>query len=178
MGENMEKFRHLDGSDAVIDEPFIKITFQHGHPQEVGVNGCRIEDVIDVLIQLIQNDDKYPAVDEPFIKIRFRRGRPGEDESEGALFEDVIDVLVNKLLTFQGRDLACEENATALYHLDCARESLLLQRRRLESGEEPEKKHHDVAIENLDLAREGLLLRRRRREQQGVLGQNEQHDTA
>lgn len=88
MGENMEKFRHIDGSEAVIDEPFIKITFQHGHPQNVGVNGCRIE--------------------------------------------DVIDVLVTKLLDFQGRELACEENATALYHLDLAREALILRRRRRE----------------------------------------------
>lgn len=88
MGENMEKFRHMDGSEAVIDLPYIKITFQHGHPQEVGANGCRIEDVIDVLVQ--------------------------------------------KLLDFQGRELACEENATALYHLDLAREALLLRRRRRE----------------------------------------------
>jgi hypothetical protein len=88
MGENMEKFRHIDGSEAVVDLPFIKITFQHGHPQEAGINGCRIE--------------------------------------------DVIDVLVDKLLDFQGRDLACEENATALYHLDMAREALLLRRRRRE----------------------------------------------
>ena len=88
MGENMEKFRHIDGSEAVIDTENIKITFQHGHPTDVGVNGCRIE--------------------------------------------DVIDVLVDKLLDFQGRDLACDENATALYHLDLAREALLLRRRRRE----------------------------------------------
>ncbi len=88
MGENMEKFRHIDGSEAVIDTEFIRIVFQHGHPQEVGINGCRIE--------------------------------------------DVIDVLVDKILDFQGRDLACEENATALYHLDMAREALLLRRRRRE----------------------------------------------
>lgn len=88
MGENMEKFRHIDGSEAVVDTDFIKVVFQHGHPQMVGINGCRIE--------------------------------------------DVIDLLVDKLLNFQGRDLACEENATALYHLDMAREALLLRRRRRE----------------------------------------------
>ncbi len=88
MGENMEKFRHLDGSEAVIETEFMRIQFQHGHPQEVGINGVRIE--------------------------------------------DVIDVLANKLLDFQGRDMACEENATALYHLDLAREALLLRRRRRE----------------------------------------------
>lgn len=88
MSENMEKFRHLDGSDAVIETPHMRIVFQHGHPDLVGSNGCRIE--------------------------------------------DVIDVLVAKLLDFQGRDLACEENASALYHLDMAREALVLRRRRRE----------------------------------------------
>lgn len=88
MGENMEKFRHLDGSDALIETEFIRIVFQHGNPAEAGINGCRVEDVIDVLVQ--------------------------------------------KLLDFQGRDLACEENASALYHLDMAREALMLRRRRRE----------------------------------------------
>lgn len=88
MSENMEKFRHMDGSEAVVDLPHIKIVFQHGSPQEVGLNGCRIE--------------------------------------------DVIDVLVERLLDFQGRDLSCEENATALYHLDLARDALLMRRRRRE----------------------------------------------
>mgnify|MGYP000928132585 CR=1 FL=1 len=101
MGENMEKFRHLDGSEAVVETEFIKIHFQHGSPMTEGVNGCRIE--------------------------------------------DVLDIIVDKLLNFQGRDLACEENATALYHLD--------------------------------LAREALLLRRRRRDQQGVIGTNELHES-
>lgn len=88
MGENMEKFRHLDGSEAVVETEFINIRFQHGSPLTEGVNGCRLE--------------------------------------------DVIDVVVDKLLNFQGRDLACEENATALYHLDLAREALMLRRRRRE----------------------------------------------
>jgi len=86
MSENMEKFRHIDGSEAIIEQDYIKVTFQHGGtPDVVGTNGCRIEDVIEVLQQ--------------------------------------------KLLDFQGRELQCEENATALYHLDLAREALLNRRR-------------------------------------------------
>lgn len=50
MSENMEKFRSMDGSEAIVKRPFIDIVFQHGHPNEVGVNGCRVEDVIDVLV--------------------------------------------------------------------------------------------------------------------------------
>jgi len=88
MGENMEKFRHLDGSEATVETPFIRITFQHGSPEQHGINGCRIE--------------------------------------------DVIDIIAEKILDFQGRDLACDENAEALYHLDLAREALLLRRRRRE----------------------------------------------
>ncbi len=90
MSENMEKFRHMDGSDAIIEKPYIKIIFQHGGaPEQVGVNGCRLE--------------------------------------------DVIEILQEKLLDFQGRDLDCDENATALYHLDLAREALLLRRKRREA---------------------------------------------
>ena len=35
--------------DAVESE-FIKVVFQRGLPREVGLNGCRIEDVIDVAL--------------------------------------------------------------------------------------------------------------------------------
>lgn len=89
MSENMEKFRSMDGSNAKIETDFINITFQHGPPAEVGINGCRIEDVIELLVQ--------------------------------------------RLLDFQGRELACKENEDALYHLELAREALLLRRRRREA---------------------------------------------
>ena len=88
MSENMEKFRSLDGSEAVVIRPFIQIVFQHGHPNEVGVNGCRVE--------------------------------------------DVIDVAVDRLLDFQGRNLACDENSEALEYLYQAREALLRRKRRRE----------------------------------------------
>lgn len=51
MGENMEPWRSLDGSDGVVSRPFISITFQRGAVPEVGINGCRIEDVIDIIQQ-------------------------------------------------------------------------------------------------------------------------------
>lgn len=103
MSENMEKFRHLDGSEASVEKPFLSITFQHGNPAEVGVNGCRIE--------------------------------------------DVIEILQEKLLDFQGRDLACDENATALYHLDLAREALMLRRRRREQqGVFGERAKHSAEV--------------------------------
>lgn len=51
MSENMEAFRHLDGGGAIIEKEFIRVVFQHGDPKAVGVNGCRVEDVIEVVIQ-------------------------------------------------------------------------------------------------------------------------------
>lgn len=90
MSENMERFRSLDGSDGLVEKPFITITFQHGAVPDVGLNGCRIE--------------------------------------------DVIEVIQNRLLDHQGRDLACEENAEALYHLEMAHDALLRRRRHREAA--------------------------------------------
>ena len=39
---------HLDGSSAVFESPYLNATFQHGSPHEAGVNGCTVEDVIDM----------------------------------------------------------------------------------------------------------------------------------
>jgi len=80
--------RHLDGSPATIETEFVRISFQHGDETVEGANGCRVE--------------------------------------------DVIGLLVDKLLDFQGRALACEENESALYHLTQAKEALALRRRRRE----------------------------------------------
>lgn len=88
MSENMERFRSMDGSDGIISKPFIQIVFQHGPVPDVGINGCRIE--------------------------------------------DVIEVLQDRLLDHQGRDLACDENTVALYHLAAAHEALVHRRRRRE----------------------------------------------
>lgn len=85
MSEPMDKWRHMDGSDAILDRPYIRIVFQHGDPKARGINGCRIE--------------------------------------------HVIEALQDKLLDFQGRDLACDENARALYHLEAARDALVQRRR-------------------------------------------------
>lgn len=49
MSENMEKFRHIDGSEAVAESDHYKIEFQHGHPSVVGINGCLLQEVIETL---------------------------------------------------------------------------------------------------------------------------------
>ena len=91
MREDMESFRSMDGSDGLVRKPFISIDFQRGSVEQVGINGCRVEDVIEVLQQ--------------------------------------------RLFDHQGRSLACPENATALCHLEAAREALIERRqRRSEQG--------------------------------------------
>ncbi|MBS1712876.1 MAG: hypothetical protein JST30_00920 [Armatimonadetes bacterium] len=80
--------RHLDGSPALIETEFVRVAFQHGEAHAEGANGCRVE--------------------------------------------DVIGLLVDKLIDFQGRAYACEENESALYHLTQARDALVLRRRRRE----------------------------------------------
>lgn len=49
MSEDMERWRGMDGSDGFVSRPFIHIIFQRGPVPDVGINGCRIEDVIEVL---------------------------------------------------------------------------------------------------------------------------------
>ncbi|AIE87958.1 hypothetical protein OP10G_4590 [Fimbriimonas ginsengisoli Gsoil 348] len=34
----------------VIERPYIRVVFQSGLPREVGVNGCRVEDVLDIAL--------------------------------------------------------------------------------------------------------------------------------
>ncbi|MBS1723542.1 MAG: hypothetical protein JSS66_11380 [Armatimonadetes bacterium] len=80
MSDNEPTMAHMDGSPAEVSLPYIRVVFQHGPPHEVGVNGCRVE--------------------------------------------DLVDVLIDKLLDFQGRALACDENATALHHLTLAKKAL------------------------------------------------------
>lgn len=99
MSVNMEAWRSMDGSEGFVCLPFIHLIFQRGPVHEVGVNGTRVEDVIEVLTQ--------------------------------------------RLLDHQGRELACEENAIALEHLEKAREALMVRRRRrLDQGRLNTPEHH------------------------------------
>lgn len=51
----LDRDTHLDGSPATTDLPYIKVSFQHGPPHEEGINGCRLEDVIDVLLEKLHD---------------------------------------------------------------------------------------------------------------------------
>lgn len=44
----------------IIEKPFIQVVFQSGLPQNVGVNGCRVEDVLDVAIERLERYQHGP----------------------------------------------------------------------------------------------------------------------
>jgi hypothetical protein len=50
----------LDGSPALVKREYIHIKFQLGPVKEVGVNGCQIEDVLDILIARMDGFQKGP----------------------------------------------------------------------------------------------------------------------
>ena len=54
------KFRELGLSVEAIHEEYIRIKFQCGPLGEVGVNGCSIEDVIDVLAERLEGFQAGP----------------------------------------------------------------------------------------------------------------------
>jgi hypothetical protein len=43
-----------------VDTEFIKLKFQQGPVKEVGVNGCQIEDVLDILIRRLSGFQQGP----------------------------------------------------------------------------------------------------------------------
>jgi hypothetical protein len=44
----------LNRLGEVVEKKFIRVVFQNGFPQEVGINGCRIEDVIQLAIEKLE----------------------------------------------------------------------------------------------------------------------------
>lgn len=38
----------------IIEHPFVRVVFQSGLPREVGINGCRVENVIDIAIERLE----------------------------------------------------------------------------------------------------------------------------
>ena len=62
------------GAGEVFDGPHIRVVFQRGLPSEAGINGCRIDDVIDVaLAKLDQYQDGPLACEENAEAIRYLR---------------------------------------------------------------------------------------------------------
>ncbi len=50
--EVTKSVKHSGGE--LVERPFIRVVYQSGLPTEVGVNGCRIDDVVNVAIDKLQ----------------------------------------------------------------------------------------------------------------------------
>lgn len=48
------------GAGQVVEHPFIRVIFQNGFPKEVGINGCRVENVIDVALERLERYQTGP----------------------------------------------------------------------------------------------------------------------
>ena len=48
------------GVGEVVERPYVRIVFQNGFPKDVGINGCRVEDVIAVAIERITEYQRGP----------------------------------------------------------------------------------------------------------------------
>jgi len=60
------------GTGEVVELPYIRVVYQCGLPKDAGVNGCRIEDVIDVaLFKLNQYQSGPLACEENAEAIRY-----------------------------------------------------------------------------------------------------------
>src|SRR5580700_10218546 len=60
------------GIGEIVETPYIRVVFQCGLPKDAGVNGCRIEDVIDVaMFKLSDYQDGPLACDENAEAIRY-----------------------------------------------------------------------------------------------------------
>jgi hypothetical protein len=44
----------------VVEKNFIRVVFQSGFPQEVGINGCRIEDVLSLAVERLEEYQRGP----------------------------------------------------------------------------------------------------------------------
>jgi len=55
-----EEQEKMDGSPALIDQEHIHIKFQLGPVKEAGVNGCQVDDILDILIARMQGFQRGP----------------------------------------------------------------------------------------------------------------------
>lgn len=72
MSQITEPIQRRRGLGEVFERPFIRVVYQKGFPQDVGVNGCRVEDVILAAIDRLRHYQEGPlACEENDCAIRF-----------------------------------------------------------------------------------------------------------
>ena len=49
-----------NGSGEVVEKEFIRVVFQSGLPKDVGINGCRVEDVLQLALDRLEEYQNGP----------------------------------------------------------------------------------------------------------------------
>lgn len=60
MGELTTKTSDYTGAGEVVESQFIRVVFQKGFPRDVGINGVRIQDLIEIAIDRLNQYQKGP----------------------------------------------------------------------------------------------------------------------
>ncbi len=55
-----EQQLELDGTDPHVERDFIDILFQFGPVGDHGVNGCQVEDIIDIIVKRLEGFQRGP----------------------------------------------------------------------------------------------------------------------
>lgn len=50
----------IKGGGHVVEHPYVRVVFQNGLPRDVGVNGCRVDDVINVALERLTQYQQGP----------------------------------------------------------------------------------------------------------------------
>ncbi len=81
------------GVGEIVEKEFIRVVFQSGFPKDVGINGCRIEDVVQLAIERLEEYQVGPLACEEnkqalrglFIAKRSLEDRLRRREEQGVL---------------------------------------------------------------------------------------------
>jgi hypothetical protein len=60
MLEDVVKLQSKVGAGEVVETPFIRVVFQKGFPSQVGINGCRVQDLLQVAISRLGEYQQGP----------------------------------------------------------------------------------------------------------------------
>lgn len=104
----------LTGLGEVVEKDFIRVVFQSGFPQQVGINGCRIEDVISLAIARLEDYQQGPLAcpeNEDAISALNIAVRSLEDRLRRRREQGVLNTM-SRHQTFRTEDLEHDFSAT------------------------------------------------------------------
>jgi hypothetical protein len=54
------KLQSTSGAGEIVETDYIRVTFQKGFPSKVGINGCRVQDVVAIAMDRLEEYQKGP----------------------------------------------------------------------------------------------------------------------